>query len=166
MGPNNTIHTLRGHLADTQATIKLGAQLAHAIAPGMVIYLIGDLGAGKTTFVRGFLAGLGYQGKVKSPTYTLVESYPFPHMTIHHFDLYRFTNGEEWNDTGLSDNFCDTTLCLVEWPEKAEGFLPVADIQIELTIIHPEGRHYLFRACTQAGNLCLHQLVTLADAHS
>ena len=150
---------LRGSLADEAATLRLGAQLTSALQPGTVIYLLGDLGAGKTTFTRGLLAGLGYHGKVKSPTYTLVESYPFSDFTVHHFDLYRFADPEEWEDAGFRDYFGPSTLCLVEWPDKAGQLLPPADLTLELEV-SGNGRTYRFHASSQTGQSCLTRLST------
>lgn len=97
------------------------------------MYLHGDLGAGKTTFVRGVLQGLGYQGKVKSPTYTLVESYSFAELTLYHFDLYRFMDEEEWDAAGFREYFNAHSVCMIEWPEKAHNVLPAPDIDLTLT---------------------------------
>ena len=126
-------------LADEAATMALGARLAAALRPGMVVYLQGDLGAGKTTLVRGILRALGYVGRVKSPTYTLVESYVLSKYTLQHYDLYRMIDPREWLDAGFRDDCNSSTLCLVEWPEKAAGLLPPADVRVKLSI-SGEGR--------------------------
>lgn len=129
----------------------LAAQLAKYSINGLVIYLRGTLGAGKTTFARGFLRGLGYQGVVKSPTYTLVEPYSFGSgLTCYHFDLYRLADPEELEFTGARDYFNDNAICLIEWPEQAAGFLADADIDCELEH-HPEGRKITLTACSARG---------------
>lgn len=121
-------------LADEAATMVLGARLAAALRPGMVVYLQGDLGAGKTTLVRGILRALGYGGRVKSPTYTLVESYVLSRFTLQHYDLYRMIDPREWLDAGFRDDCNAATLCLVEWPDKAAGLLPPPDLRIQLSL--------------------------------
>jgi tRNA threonylcarbamoyladenosine biosynthesis protein TsaE len=144
-------------LADENGTAQLGAELAMALRPGLVVYLRGDLGAGKTTLVRAILRGLGHQGKVKSPTYTLVESYVVSSLNLYHFDLYRFADPEEWEGLGFREYFNPATVCLVEWPEKAAGFLPPPDVEISLGI-HDGGREVELNAATEAGRQCLIRL--------
>ena len=108
----------------------LGARLSVSVTGGMLIFLSGGLGAGKTTLVRGLIHALGHEGPVKSPTYTLVEPYSFEGMTVYHFDLYRLSDPLELEYLGVQDYFQDQAVCLVEWPERAKEFLPEADILI------------------------------------
>lgn len=149
-------------LADEAATLNFGGSLAKAIAPDLTIYLHGDLGAGKTTLVRGLLHGLGFVGKVKSPTYTLVEPYeitanqgePF---NLYHFDLYRFNDEEEWEAAGFRDYFNSDSVCLIEWPEKAVHILPKPDIDIRFDIKR-SGRTVAVFAHSLRGQQCVQKI--------
>lgn len=129
-------------LADEAATIALGRRLATEVKTGCVL-LQGDLGAGKTCLVRGWLTALGHQGAVKSPTYTLVEPYRLNGQQIYHFDLYRLEDPEELELIGGRDYFDDATLCLVEWPEQGAGFLPAAALTIRLAVDGRQRRAHL-----------------------
>ena len=145
-------------LKDESETLRLAESMASHLSPGMNLYLKGELGSGKTTFVRGVLRGLGYQDKVKSPTYTLVEHYSLEKFTIHHFDLYRFKNDTEWDEAGFREYFNNTSICLVEWPEKAGHILPKPDISIELSHT-PHGRHLHLISYTSIGTECLKAII-------
>ncbi len=134
----------------------VAARLAEVVDTGIVVYLRGPLGAGKTTFARGFLRGLGYTGIVKSPTYTLVEPYRFEQINCYHFDLYRLEDPEELEFTGARDYFNEASICLIEWPEKAAGLLPQADFDCSLEH-HEQGRALTLTACsTKAESFMLH----------
>ena len=128
----------------------MGAALASGTLPGRVLYLAGDLGAGTTTLVRGLLRSLGWTGRVKSPTYALVELYSVSRLNLYHFDFYRFKDREEWVNSGFREHFNPESLCIVEWPEMAEGLLPPPDLHITLEINEP-GRRAGFLAHSAAG---------------
>ena len=145
-------------LKDESETLCLAESMASHLFPGMNLYLKGELGSGKTTFVRGALRGLGYQDKVKSPTYTLVEPYSLEKFTIYHFDLYRFKDETEWDDAGFREYFNNTSICLVEWPEKVGHILPKPDISIELSHT-PHGRHLHLISYTSIGTECLKAII-------
>ena len=151
-------HDITLKLADEQATLKLGADFARSLIAGVNVYLHGDLGAGKTTLVRGALNGLEFFGKVKSPTYTLVEPYQVQinkKMTnLYHFDLYRFMDEEEWEAAGFRDYFNSNSICLIEWPDKAGSLIPQADIDVYLEL-SGDGRIARLIGNTTAGKVCL-----------
>ena len=151
--------TLQRILEDEAATIAFGHQLATVLPRGGVIYLHGDLGAGKTTLVRGVLQGLGYLDRVKSPTYTLVETYSVKGTTLYHFDLYRLGDPEELEYMGIRDYFAEDAIVLVEWPERGGDLLPAADIDINLAY-QKEGRDMNCIARTEKGAACLDSLAT------
>jgi tRNA threonylcarbamoyladenosine biosynthesis protein TsaE len=163
MGNNFTLD-----LADEAATLDFGAALAKVIQPNLIIYLHGDLGAGKTTLVRGLLHALGHVGKVKSPTYTLVEPYEIKsnvtsRLMLYHFDLYRFNDEEEWESAGFRDYFNSTSVCVIEWPEKAENVLPTPDLNVTFSIKSVGqllGRSVKLSAHSILGQQCL-QVISL-----
>ncbi len=120
-------------LKNEAAQLSLASLIAAKTGSGSVIFLRGELGTGKTTLVRGFLQSLGFEGNVKSPTYTLVEPYLIDKQQIYHFDLYRLGTPDELEYAGGRDYFDGESICLIEWPEKAEGYLPEADIICSLS---------------------------------
>jgi tRNA threonylcarbamoyladenosine biosynthesis protein TsaE len=144
-------------LPDESATAGLGQCLATALRPGLMVHLSGDLGSGKTSLVRAVLRALGYTGKVKSPTYTLVEPYAISNLNFYHFDLYRIKEPEEWQDAGFRDLMGGEAVCLVEWPEKAQELLPPPDVLIGLEF-QGDGRLARITACTEKGRRCIKEL--------
>lgn len=132
------LDSLQIKIPNESEMLKFGAQLASVCEPQCLIYLHGNLGAGKTTLVRGFLQGLGYQQKVKSPTYTLIESYLINHWQIFHFDLYRVHHPIELENFGIRDYLAASAICLIEWPEQGEGILPPPDLSCDITHLNQE----------------------------
>ena len=122
-------------LAGEEKMVAFGAALASLLPGQGVITLTGDLGAGKTTLVRGLLSELGHSGVVKSPTYTLVEPYHLNGRDIYHFDLYRLGSPDELEYMGFREYFNEHSLCLLEWPEKGGDFVPCADISLQIRIL-------------------------------
>ena len=147
-------------ISDENHMLEFGASLAEVTGDTAVIYLYGDLGAGKTTFARGFLRGLHYTGKVKSPTYTLVEPYELEDRRVFHFDLYRLQDSKELHFIGVQDYFVPGALCLVEWPEQGAGVLPPADIAFHLSV-HADGREVQVDAHSELGKQILKKLICL-----
>jgi tRNA threonylcarbamoyladenosine biosynthesis protein TsaE len=152
---------LHFHLSDEIQTNALGAALSAVLTPGLVIYLHGDLGAGKTALTRALLLASGHTGRVKSPTYTLAEPYNIrvdnQAATLTHFDLYRLSSPEEFLDAGFREHFNAQNICVVEWPEKGSPVLPEPDINITLTV-SGSGRDVELRALSDKGNQCLARL--------
>ena len=137
-------------MQDLAAKIASSANSDHSNS-GLVIFLSGDLGTGKTTFARGFIRALGFDGIVKSPTYTFVEPYNFTvGKTCYHFDLYRLADGEELEHIGARDYFDEQSICLIEWPEKAEAYLPEPDISCSFTV-HERGRQVKIVSLSEKG---------------
>jgi len=153
-GPSRQIE-----LSDEIATETLASTLAQSCAQGAVIYLHGDLGAGKTTFSRYLLRALGHQGNVKSPTYTLVESYQLGTLAVFHFDLYRLHDPEELEFMGIRDYFAPEHLCVVEWPERGQPLLPVPDLDLQLKITSASARQLQITAMTARGAAKLELIV-------
>ncbi|MFC7517266.1 tRNA (adenosine(37)-N6)-threonylcarbamoyltransferase complex ATPase subunit type 1 TsaE [Herbaspirillum sp. GCM10030257] len=149
------------HLHDEAGTAALGAAFARALAPGLTIYLHGDLGAGKTAFTRALLHAAGHAGHVKSPTYTLAEPYTVKiggqAVDIIHFDLYRLASPQEFLEAGFREHFNEHSICIIEWPEKAEKVLPMPDINMHLSI-SGEGRDIKCEALSDQGFQCLDRL--------
>lgn len=153
-------------IADVAAMEALAAEIATLSTPSLRIYLQGPLGAGKTTFVRGFLHGLGHKGTVKSPTYTLVEPYTLngnSPLQVYHFDLYRLNSPRELEDIGLRDYLAHAAVCLVEWPEKAAGLLGPPDLAVKISLSEKSDNERLLQiqADTPAGNEILRNLPTI-----
>jgi tRNA threonylcarbamoyladenosine biosynthesis protein TsaE len=144
-------------LSDAAATLRLGEALAAGAAPGRVLFISGDLGAGKTTLVRGLLRGLGYAGRAKSPTYALVEPYSFSSLDLYHFDFFRFKDKSEWLNSGFREHFNPQALCVVEWPEKAGDLLSAPDLHIKLEFDR-EARAATLEARSPAGQSWLSSL--------
>ena len=155
------MQTSRKYLPDTNATMCAGAALAPGLNSGMIVTLSGELGAGKTTLVRGLLHGLGWTGPVKSPTYTLVEHYLISSLYLYHFDFYRFDKPAEWEDAGFAEYFRPDALCVIEWPEHVRGMLPPVDVALSLQY-QGDGRQLTLQAGTRAGNACLATFASLA----
>jgi tRNA threonylcarbamoyladenosine biosynthesis protein TsaE len=181
--PDNPVHVIKPAaavllerhfaLADEAATSAFGARFADAIDhvrraasepdarsefQGLQVQLLGDLGAGKTTLVRATLRALGHTGRVRSPTYTLVEPYaverPDGELELYHFDLYRFTDPAEWADAGFREYFDSGAICLVEWPERAGTLLGIPDLVFSLDV-EGDGRLLIARAYSESGKACL-----------
>jgi tRNA threonylcarbamoyladenosine biosynthesis protein TsaE len=151
----------KAQLHDEAGTAALGASLSRALAPGLTIYLHGDLGAGKTALTRALLHAAGHAGHVKSPTYTLAEPYTVvingSPVDIIHFDLYRMASPEEFLDAGFREYFNDDSICIVEWPEKGAPVLPPPDIGVYLSIAG-HGRDVELQALSDQGFKCLDRL--------
>jgi tRNA threonylcarbamoyladenosine biosynthesis protein TsaE len=148
---------LTRYLPEEPDTLAFGARLASYLQPGMVVYLSGELGAGKTTLARGILRGLGHAGRVKSPSYALVEPYKLSRLYLYHFDFYRFASPQELGEAGFKEHFNPDSVCLVEWPENAAGLLPAADIRSTMKVVG-SGRQLEIDADTETGRRCVEQL--------
>lgn len=123
-------HRISKDIASSEEMVSLGIEMAKAIQGVERIYFSGDLGAGKTTLIRGILRGLGYSGAVKSPTFSLLEPYPDLQPPVYHFDLYRLQKAEELEYLGWREYFLKQNLCLLEWPSRATGILPIPDLNV------------------------------------
>ena len=136
----------------------MGAALAPELCPGMTVFLCGDLGAGKSTLARGLIHALGYTDRVKSPTYNLVERYVISGLYLYHFDFYRFSDSRELRDAGFGEYFDERSVCLIEWPEKAGGALPLPDLTVALEFDDSGSRNALVSSETEAGHRCIEAL--------
>lgn len=127
-------------LAQEEDTLLLGRNLAKNLPQGLLIFLKGDLGSGKTTLVRGLLAALGHAGRVKSPSYNLIEQYQINNVNLNHIDLYRFNSPEEWVSAGFNEFINDLDVTMIEWAEKAKGVLCEPDVMVEILYEKSGGR--------------------------
>lgn len=144
-------------LNDEAAQLAFGGRLAAALIPGVTVFLRGDLGVGKTTLCRGIVNGMGFEGNVKSPTYTLVEPYDVAGQMLYHFDLYRLGEPSELEYMGCRDYFDEVSICLVEWPERGEGVLPKADLELEIQV-RGRGRCLICQSYSDKGLVVLERL--------
>lgn len=148
-------------LHDEHATEQFGARLAQSLGnAGVIVFLEGDLGTGKTTLSRGLIRALGHQGAVKSPTYTLVEPYEDFDFPLYHFDLYRLSDPEEVEFLGVDEYFQPPAVCLIEWPQRGLGHLPPADLQLRLAD-NGTGRQIDYQALTERGQAVISRLQAL-----
>jgi tRNA threonylcarbamoyladenosine biosynthesis protein TsaE len=138
------------YVPDGEAMEELGQRLARSARRPGVVYLQGELGTGKTTLVRGLLRGFGHSGKVRSPTYTLIEPYPLDGLTVYHLDLYRLASPDELEWLGIRDLLAGDALLLIEWPERGGGALPAADLLVGIEYRDP-GREARLQAITAQG---------------
>lgn len=152
--------------SDLNATQRLATNIAQHLSAPLVLYLNGDLGAGKTTLSRLMIQSLGYSGNVKSPTYSFVELYPFSRLYLYHFDFYRFHSPFEFEEAGLIEYFNEKSVCLVEWYQKAKGFVPQADLSCNLSVADCDenARYVELLAHSAKGKECLSKILsTRAD---
>ena len=153
--------SLTASLADEAATLALGQALARILQPGLVMHLHGELGAGKTCLTRALLHAAGYSGRVKSPTYTLMEPYTITlegqSIALLHFDLYRMGDPHEFIEAGFRDQVDGCAICIIEWPEQAGDLLPAPDLDLFLTVTE-HSREVELLAKSEQGMACLHQL--------
>lgn len=145
-------------LAGEEAMVAFGERLGLALQRGGVVFLHGDLGAGKTTLSRGVLRAFGHKGAVKSPTYTLVEPYEFADITVYHFDLYRLGDPEELDYMGIRDYFDGPSVSLIEWSSKGAGFLPTPDVHVDISHVDAGHRQVALRATTDRGRAICQQM--------
>ena len=144
-------------LKNADETLDIGFRFSKIIDKNLLIFLKGNLGSGKTTFVRGLIHGLGFQGRVKSPSYSLFEQYLLK-FTVNHFDLYRFKSSDEWIDAGFNEFINGHDVNLIEWPEMAENVLPKADIILNFEHTENDSRELILIPLSDKGNECLSRL--------
>jgi tRNA threonylcarbamoyladenosine biosynthesis protein TsaE len=155
----SALHFSIGSLSQTTV---LAGLLAKFSVPPLVFYLKGDLGAGKTTFVRAYLAAMGFTGRVKSPTYTLIEPYDVRDYEVYHFDLYRLKQPGELQRLGIEDYIHPRSICLIEWPQKGLGFLPVPDLICDIMPGDEESaREFYITASSESGQKIMQTFSTL-----
>ncbi|QFU02549.1 tRNA threonylcarbamoyladenosine biosynthesis protein TsaE [Halomonas sp. THAF5a] len=152
-------------LDDEDRQVAFGACLGRALEGHGRVHLTGELGAGKTTLTRGILRAYGHAGAVKSPTYTLVEPYALDDVLVHHFDLYRLGDPEELEFIGGRDLLADDALCVIEWPERGEGWLPAPDLEVRLSLAEA-GREARLEARSPHGRVVLARLAGMAELSS
>lgn len=147
----------RAELADESATAALAGALAPLLETGFVMFLSGELGSGKTSFARALLRALGHTGRVRSPTFTLVEPYNLSSFALYHFDFYRFTTDDEWRESGFDEFIGGPCVALIEWPERGAAGLPAPDLHLRLAYrdAGPQGRTVQGEAYSQRGLACL-----------
>lgn len=162
--PHAIVARARATLADLTVTRRLAQVLAHSIAPGMRIYLRGELGAGKTALIRELLHALGHTGRVASPSFSLMEPYNLSKFEIHHFDFYRLSEPDAWRDAGFEDSFTGTTVVLVEWPEHAGRGLPRPDLVLHLAIMGEPAARKVTRPMPGGETLALQGTDLVEDA--
>lgn len=156
----SALATYHQFLADEDATSAMAQRLAQAVQPlesSAHLYLEGDLGAGKTAFTRAFLRALGVKGRIKSPSYALLETYKVSNFNLYHLDFYRFNDPEEWVEAGFRDILEEKAVVLIEWPEKAGGLLPHPDLKLHLEY-QGEGRDLTITAYSNKGQAWLNTL--------
>ncbi|OOF53825.1 tRNA (adenosine(37)-N6)-threonylcarbamoyltransferase complex ATPase subunit type 1 TsaE [Rodentibacter genomosp. 2] len=156
------MNELTQYIPDESTMLRFGKKLAETILKchterAVILYFNGDLGAGKTTLTRGIVQGLGFQGNVKSPTYTLVEEYNIAGKMIYHFDLYRLADPEELEFMGIRDYFAKDSICLIEWAEKGDGILPPADLLVNIDY-YDDARNITLIAQNALGGQIIQQL--------
>ena len=148
---------LKISLLNEKKTLEFGNNIAKNLFVGLLIFLKGELGSGKTTLTRGLINGLGHKGSVKSPTYSLLEQYKFEKLNINHFDLYRFNTSDEWITSGFQEHINNVDVNIIEWPEMAREILPKPDLEIRFSYAN-EGRVINIKSFTEKGNKCLTKL--------